>query len=117
MNTFKKIVPSLFVALIAGVAYGQMSHEGMMDLEAMQGMVMDMMPKESDAESTRAFKEADMKLMHNMAVPYTGDPDIDFRTKMIPHHRGAIDMAKVALQYAKDPETKAMAEASIEAQE
>jgi uncharacterized protein (DUF305 family) len=117
MNTFKKIVASLFVALIAGVAYGQMSHEGMMDMEAMQGMVMDMMPKESDAESTRAFKEADMKMMHNMAVPYTGDPDIDFRTKMISHHRGAIDMAKVALQYAKDPETKAMAEAIIEAQE
>lgn len=117
MNTFKKLVASLSIALIAGVAYGQMSHNGMMDMEAMQGMVMDMMPKEGDAESTKAFKEADMRMMHNMAVPYTGDPDIDFRTKMIPHHQGAIDMAKVALQYAKDPETKAMAEMIIQAQE
>ncbi len=58
-----------------------------------------------------------MNMMHDMAVPYTGNPDIDFRTKMIPHHQGAIDMAKVALQYAKDPATKALAEAIIAAQE
>ena len=117
MNTFKKIVAGLSIATIAGVAYGQMSHDGMMDMEAMQGMMMDMMPKDGDAESTKAFKQADMNMMHDMAVPYTGNPDIDFRTKMIPHHQGAIDMAKVALQYAKDPATKALAEAIIAAQE
>ena len=119
MNTFKKIVAALSIATIAGAAYAQMSHDGhgMMDTEAMQGMMMDMMPKDGDAESTKAFKQADMKMMKDMAVPYTGDTDIDFRTKMIPHHQGAIDMAKVALQYAKDPATKAMAEAIIAAQE
>jgi uncharacterized protein (DUF305 family) len=52
-----------------------------------------------------------------MAVPYTGNADIDFRAKMIPHHRGAIDMAKVALEYATDPATKALAEGIIAAQE
>ncbi len=119
MKTFRKIVAGLLIATIAGVAYAQMSHDGhgMMDMEAMQGMMMDMMPKDGDAESTKAFKQADMKMMKDMAVPYTGDTDIDFRTKMIPHHQGAIEMAKVALQYAKDPATKAMAEAIIAAQE
>jgi uncharacterized protein (DUF305 family) len=117
MNTFRKIVAGLSIATIAGVAYGQMSHDGMMDMEAMQGMMMDMMPKDGDAESTKAFKQADMNMMHDMAVPYTGNPDIDFRAKMLPHHQGAIDMAKVALQYAKDPATKALAEAIIAAQE
>ncbi len=39
-----------------------------------------------------------MDMMHGMAVAYTGDPDVDFRPKMIPHRQGAIDMAKVALQ-------------------
>lgn len=73
--------------------------------------------KHGDAESTKAFKEADMKMMKDMAVVPCGDADIDFRTKMIPHHQGAIDMAKNALQYAKDPATKAMAEAIIAAQE
>ncbi|MCP6151450.1 DUF305 domain-containing protein, partial [Klebsiella pneumoniae] len=63
----------------------------------------------AEAPSTRAFKAADAAMMTAMAVPYTGDADVDFRTHMIPHHQGAIDMAKVALAYATDPGTKEMA--------
>ena len=70
-----------------------------------------------DAE-TGAFKAAGMDMMKKMdTVPYTGDPDVDFRTHMIPHHEGAIAMAKVALQYAKDSETKRLAQSIIDAQE
>ena len=70
------------------------------------------------AESTKAFKAADMNMMKNMdAAPYTGNPDIDFRTHMIPHHQGAIAMAKVALKYANDAETKRMAQKIIDDQE
>ena len=119
MNALKKIAAGLAIASISGFAYAQMSHDGhgMMDMEAMQGMMTQMMPNDGDTASTKAFKEADMKMMKDMMVPYTGDADIDFRTKMIPHHQGAIDMAKIALQYAKDPTTKAMAEAIITARE
>ena len=58
-----------------------------------------------------------MLMMKNMQVAYTGDPDVDFRTHMIPHHQGAIDMAKIALKHAKDPDTMKMAEAIIKDQE
>jgi uncharacterized protein (DUF305 family) len=36
---------------------------------------------------------------------------------MIPHHQGAVEMAKVALKHAKDPATKKMAQAIVKAQE
>ncbi len=50
-------------------------------------------------------------------VPDVGNPDVDFRTHMIPHHRGAMAMAKVALQHARDPATKQMAQKIIDEQE
>ncbi len=60
-----------------------------------------------------------MDKMHQdmMAVKPTGDADVDFVRGMIPHHQGAVDMAKVVLEKGKDPEIKKMAEQVIKAQE
>jgi uncharacterized protein (DUF305 family) len=49
--------------------------------------------------------------MHNAA--YTGEHDRDFVTMMIPHHQGAIDMAKVLLLYGKDPQLRRLAQEII----
>jgi hypothetical protein len=67
----------------------------------------------TDTPATREFKAAHDGMMRNMSLPYTGDPDVDFRVQMIPHHQGAIDMARVALRHAKDPWTRQLAEAVI----
>ena len=60
-----------------------------------------------------------MKTMHDgmMSVKPTGDADVDFVQGMIPHHQGAIDMAKVVLEKGKDPEIKKLAEGIVKAQE
>ena len=90
---------------------------GKMDPAMMQQMMQRMMPAPSDPASTKEFKEAQMKMMQTMHSEYTGNVGVDFRNSMIPHHQGAIEMAKVALKYSKDTETKALAENIIQAQE
>ncbi len=39
-----------------------------------------------------------------------GNIDRDFATMMMPHHQGAIDMAKAELSYGKDPVIRRLAQ-------
>jgi uncharacterized protein (DUF305 family) len=48
-------------------------------------------------------------MMEAMNVKPTGNPDKDFLLMMTPHHQGAVDMAKVELQYGTDPEMHELA--------
>lgn len=62
-----------------------------------------------DAQMTRT-----MELMHReMAVTPSGNPDRDFAAMMIPHHQGAVDMARIQLQFGKDPVLRRLAEGII----
>ena len=58
------------------------------------------------------------KMMHDMHSPgYSADPDIDFLAMMIPHHQGAVDMARLQLMYGKDPLVRKLAEDIIAGQQ
>jgi uncharacterized protein (DUF305 family) len=52
-----------------------------------------------------------------MAGGMAADIDVAFICSMIPHHRGAIDMARAVIRYGDDPWAKALAEQIIAAQE
>jgi hypothetical protein len=88
----------------------------------MQGMPMMQGPMMGASETAqgpaaRAYEEAMDRMHRGMAVTPSGDADVDFARMMIPHHQGAIDMARVELAQGKDPALRAMAQDIIKAQE
>ena|SRR5438874_1638531 len=75
----------------------------------------------SSAQDSAAYQkeimDAHKKMMGDMmSMKPSGNADMDFAMMMIPHHRGAVDMAETELKYGKDPTLKRMAKQIIAAQ-
>ena len=101
-----RIVLALAAALIALPAAAQHAGHGAPAPRAAQ-----------EPASTREFRAASDRMHRDMTIRYTGNADRDFAAGMIPHHQGAIDMARTVLKYGQDPEIRALAENVIRAQE
>lgn len=86
-------------------------------MEQMHGKMGGMKPKGDSGPSSQAYNGIMMKMHEDMSITYTGNADVDFLKGMIPHHQAAVDMAKTALAFGKDPEVKKLAEDVIKAQE
>ena len=78
---------------------------------------MTMGQPEANNPEIKAFMDANAKMHQAMSGPLTGKTDWDFALSMIPHHQGAIDMARVELKYGTDPEMRKLAQDIIAAQE
>ena len=74
-------------------------------------------PATAAAPSTAEFEAGAARMHSDMAIAYSGNADIDFARGMIPHHQGAIDMARVQLRHGKDPAMRKLATNIIKAQE
>jgi uncharacterized protein (DUF305 family) len=83
------------------------------DMGSMQPQTGGMaMGAHADLMAGMAKMDADM-----MQGAMAEDIDVAFVCSMIPHHQGAIDMAKAELQHGDDPWAKQMAQKVIDAQE
>ena len=68
----------------------------------------------ASAESFTSLMMRAMERMHkDMNIAPTGDPDRDFAAMMIPHHQVAIEMAKLELQFGKNPVLRRLAQGII----
>lgn len=114
MNSKNILIGAIAIAALGIVAYRFASP---VDMNPMPGMDHSAMATSDASPATKAFGDAMTTMMKGMMVAPTGKPDLDFMQGMIPHHQGAIDMAKVVLQYGKDAEVKNFAENVVKAQE
>lgn len=69
------------------------------------------------SEGSKKLEMINHQMHAAMSIEMTGDVDADFVRGMIPHHQGAIDMAKVLLEHGQDPELRKLAEAIVSAQD
>jgi uncharacterized protein (DUF305 family) len=75
-------------------------------------------PDQAGRDATAPFAammETAMTVMDSRmkGAPMSGDPDHDFAAMMIPHHQGAIDIAKAELLYGKNPVLRRLAQEII----
>lgn len=126
-NFFYLVWAAFFLFLLRDLAHARTPFtDDMKSVKSPSEMMMDhamrMMHTEEgtsivDTASTLAYKKANETMHHGMAITFSGDADVDFIKGMIPHHQGAIDMAKVVLNYGKDPFVRTLANNIMAAQE
>ncbi len=83
----------------------------------MMGGGMAMQPQGDSGPSSQALNGLLAKMNAEMALPFSGNADVDFVKRMIPHHQGAVDMAKVVLAFGKDAGVRKVAEDVIKTNE
>ena len=114
--------PSLLIAVFAGnfvlsalpaLAQHAHQHHAMQDAERPAPFVA------STAKPFAGLMDDAMAVMDDgmKRAPMNGVAEHDFVTMMIPHHQGAVDMAKALLLETKDPELKNLAQGIITEQQ
>ncbi|MES2161145.1 MAG: DUF305 domain-containing protein [Pseudomonadota bacterium] len=105
MRTVAACVLAL-AALHAGAQEHQHGHQHGADGAAAPPAFVASTAKSFDAlmDDAMAVMDAGMK-----QAPMNGVSEHDFVTMMIPHHQGAVDMAKALLLYTQDPELRNLA--------
>ncbi len=75
-------------------------------------------PNHSDEQPFLSENDAAMnKMMADMTIKPTGDVDRDFVAMMVPHHQGAVEMAKAELKYGHNEQLRRLAQEIVVTQQ
>ena len=78
------------------------------------------MQMQMDPNEAKFMQDMNVKMKQmdkGMAAPMSGNVDRDFVVMMMPHHQGAVDMAKGELSYGKDPAMRKLAQKIVDGQD
>ena len=101
------------IATIALLAFGMLAGSAAIAQHQHHGAA----PAPAASPSTKAYEAANTRMHKDMTIKLSGDADVDFARGMIPHHQGAVEMAKIVLEHGKDPELRKLAQDVIASQE
>jgi hypothetical protein len=98
----------LLAAVVFGIAHARLTFAGQDDQAGHSPMCATSVPDETAflADNDQAMTT----MIQGMTVKPSGDVDRDFAVMMIPHHQGAIDMAKAELRYGKSEQLRRIAQ-------
>jgi uncharacterized protein (DUF305 family) len=106
-----------------GMMQGGMMQRGMQGMSGQDGRSSPTgrgamgQPRGDQSVGSIALGAINQRMHREMDIEYTGNVDADFVRSMIAHHQGAIDMAKIAAAFGKDPRIQSLAQNIIKAQE
>jgi uncharacterized protein (DUF305 family) len=90
-------------------------------MHSMAGMASAALPPSSPAAAFHQQMDSVMTVMDKGMQQMGGVPptdlDASFAAMMVPHHQGAVDMARLQLLYGKDPELRRLAQSIIAEQQ
>lgn len=103
---------SALTITLAGVVHAQQGN--------MEGHMQHQMSSQTASGASATDNSFDVQMGHamermdqDMMVKPSGNYDRDFAAMMVPHHQGAVDMARIELQFGKDPVLRRLAQAII----
>jgi uncharacterized protein (DUF305 family) len=80
---------------------------------ALLGTVTPLAAGQDEAQFLTENHTAMKRMMTDMAIRPSGDVDRDFVAMMVPHHQGAIDMARAELRYGRNEQLRRIAQEII----
>ena len=116
----RSLLAGFLLATVGAVTVGFAADQTMPshDHHAMErGTPPSLLPVSTAHTFSELMANVDAVMHHGMAnANRNGNADHDFASAMIPHHQGAVDMAKVELLYGHDPVLRRMAQEIIVSQ-
>ncbi|MFL6838137.1 MAG: DUF305 domain-containing protein [Bradyrhizobium sp.] len=116
----KRVIALATTASVAATAFA-LAQDPMRAYHVRGAMPIQYVADRPDYSSEQPFlseNDAAMnKMMADMTIKPAGDVDRDFVAMMVPHHQGAIDMAKAELKYGHNEQLRRLAQQIVATQQ